>query len=370
MPEIPTFPPKPSRLPIILGIIFLGVLSGAAGTLLLFWLYPALRQAQIPPGSQAVIIQQPGQVVVEEGSHLSDVRGRVEPLVAQVFHAADALTVGTTPLYPTTKRLGYAVILTSDGWFGTVASLGVKPKDVLVLSGKPYTVSQVIADPASPYVIGKLTAGSFSVTSFLKDQNFDPGMTILAITSDSRASRLSLWSKPEPVDQKTNTRSSDVMAEGVHLVESTVFPVGTPFFDLRGALVGLATTSRGVSSIIPSSALETLLNHVLASRTPERPTLGVRYALLLNPNGRGESNAVIYSDNAQLALDPKGPAAKVKLKIGDKILSIGGVAINQDSASVFTILQQFKPGQTVMVEYEREGQKNKVEVTLGEVKNP
>lgn len=370
MPEIPTFPPRPSRLPLFLGIILLGAVSGVVGTLLLFWLYPELRQAQIPPGSQAVIIQQPGKVVVEEGTHLSDVRARVQPLVAEVFHSTDAVTVGGTAVYPASKRLGYAVILTSDGWFGTVASLGVKPKDILVLSGKAYTVSQVTPDPASSYVIGKLTEGSFSVTSFLRDQHFDPGMTVFAITAGGRANRFSLWSKPEPLDTKTITRSSDILAEGVRLVENVAFPAGTPIFDLGGSLMGLIDTSRGTPAILPSSTLESLLNHVLATKTTGRPALGLRYAMVVNPNGRGELNAIIYAENPASAVDPKGAAAKAKLKLGDKIISINGTTVNQESASVFSILQDAKPGQNIKIDYEREGQRSTASVDLGEIKNP
>ena len=155
MSDIPTFPPRTSRTASVLGVILLSMVSGAVGTLLLFWLYPQIRQAQIPPGSSAVIIQQPGQVVVEEGTQTVDIRDRVRPLIAEAYHPAQGITIGTSALYPSNRRLGYAVILTRDGWFGSVAVLKLAPKDVLVFSGQPYEIQQIVSDPASQFVVGK-----------------------------------------------------------------------------------------------------------------------------------------------------------------------------------------------------------------------
>lgn len=368
MAEIPTFPPRPSRIPRLVSTILIGALSGVAGTILLFWLYPDLRQAKIPPGSQAVIVQQPGTVVVEEGTHLADVRQRAEALVGEVFRSTDVLTINGEKVYPSTKRLGYAVILTSDGLFGTIASVGIQDKDVVVIDGKAYTIARLVRDTASPYVIGKLNdASAFPVTSFTRDSDLRPGMTVLAITSDERASRLSLWSRPEPLDSKTIARSSDVMNEGVSIVERVTLPPGTPIFDLSGSLVGLVD-NRPTPAIYLSSTLESLLNHVLAGRGASRPQLGLHYLRVPAPNDPNRSSVVIFDEKPELAVTAKGPAEKAQLKAGDKIQVIGTTNLETTSSSIFAILQEYKPGDSVPVEYQRGSQTLKATIVLGEVK--
>lgn len=349
-------------------VIIAGLVSGAAGTALLFWFFPGFRQAQIPPGSQAIIVQQPGRVVVEEGTRIQDIRDNASVFIGGIFHSKDAVAVdSTTTIFPEGKRIGYGVLLTNDGWFGTTSASGMKVGDSIVIGGKPYAIDKVIGDPASDFLLGKVTsATSFPVATFLPDANVSQGMTIVAVGADGNVYRTTLWGKPEPTNPAVVSVSSDSVDTAYRLVDVAGFPPGTPFFDLSGSLLGLTDKNQaGQLSVIPAAPLNSLLNSVLTSGKATRSSLGIRYVPITSANDTSRWSALVYSEDATTAVKASGSAGKAHLKAGDVITQIGNTPLSTSYPSLFSALQQYAPGTAISVQYLRGGQSTTTTIVVG-----
>src|SRR3989344_4963534 len=133
MGEIPTFPLRPSRLPKVLLFGFIGVLSGALGTFIVYWFFPQLRQAVIPPGSQSIIIQEPGKIIVEESSKLGDIAVRTIASIVNIYPANSAIKVGGRQYFSEKKLAGSGVIVTNNGWLVTAKGVHLAKKDFVIV---------------------------------------------------------------------------------------------------------------------------------------------------------------------------------------------------------------------------------------------
>lgn len=374
MPEIPTFPPQPRRsLPVIV-IVAIGIVSGAAGALLLFWIFPELRQANIPPGTQSVIVQGPGKVVIEESTRLNELRLENKRLVAGIYRSSAGLKIGGETIYPTGQLLGTAVLLTADGWFATTTAVLAKTGDILLIEGRPYRIEKLITDTASPFVMGRI-AGAERLTSltFSNPEDRYVGMTLWTLSANDEITKTALLSDktllvPARSDEAPAIVSSDKLTLALSLVANQNLPAAVPVFDLGGRLIGLTFSfSDGREIVLPSEALNGFMINILKFGTPRRPFLGVSY--IFNEYSLAENNepaVIIYGSDANKGVAPKSPAAKAGLKIGDRLLSVNGQLLNAAS-SLFDLIQQYNSGDAVTLEYRRQSEKREATVVLGEL---
>src|SRR3989338_8355578 len=104
MADIPTFTsPTPRRPLSTVLLVVISLVAGMLGAVLLLWFVPAIRTTRIPPGTQSVIVEQPGQVVVEESARIRDLRDQNLRLVGSIAKASGTLTVGGATMYPTSS---------------------------------------------------------------------------------------------------------------------------------------------------------------------------------------------------------------------------------------------------------------------------
>jgi S1-C subfamily serine protease len=359
--DLPTFPATPSRIPQILSFAAAGVLCGALGTLLVFLFFPQLRQTYIPAGSQTIIVQQPGKVVVEEGSKLGEAAAKAQPMVAEIYHPAGVVKSAGGPIYLSKNRAGLGVLLTSDGWLGTIKAANVQKGDTIFISGEDYTIEAVVADKNSPFVLAKISGRTFPVVALGDVQANSTGQTLVAVGASGQAFRTSLWNKFEAATGASV--SSDTLEEGFRVYPAAELEPGTPYFNLGGELLGLQSSTTG-KDIVPTYALRSLLTNYLATKETRRPSLGIRYTSQIDAT-RDRNVAVIYSDSSAPAIAPKGPAASAKLRSGDIIISFNGQDLDLESRSIFSRLSDFKIGDNIDIGYLREGKVETVGITLG-----
>jgi putative serine protease PepD len=151
---------------------------------------------------------------------------------------------------------------------------------------------------------------------------------------------------------------------------------GGPLLDATGAVIGINSAiqsntsgsgragSIGLGFAIPINQAKWVASTLIETKTPVYAILGV----LRNDDYKGDgaqiqSNAV----QGQPAVTPNGPADKAGLKPGDVITKLGGSPIENGPALVSKIWTH-KPGDTVDVEYTRDGKTATTKVTLGERK--
>jgi putative serine protease PepD len=134
---------------------------------------------------------------------------------------------------------------------------------------------------------------------------------------------------------------------------------GGPLVDMRGRVVGvnsqIATAGAGgnvgVGFAVPSNTVREVVPRLARGQKIERAYLGLTTAA--GPSGV-EVQAVV----------PGGPAAGRGLEAGDRILSVDGQAVTEPG-DVSDAIDGREPGDSVTVEIERDGRRERIEVELG-----
>ncbi len=134
---------------------------------------------------------------------------------------------------------------------------------------------------------------------------------------------------------------------------------GGPLVDTRGRVVGVnsqiatagASGNVGVGFAVPANTVREVVPRLERGETIERPYLGVTTAA-------GASGVEVQG------VAPGGPAADSGLRTGDRVVGIDGQAVSEPG-DVTDALDGHEPGDTVTVEVERDGRRERIDVELG-----
>jgi putative serine protease PepD len=132
---------------------------------------------------------------------------------------------------------------------------------------------------------------------------------------------------------------------------------GGPLLDTEGNVVGMNSQIRsdsggneGVGFAIPSNTIQSVVTQLISSGKAEHAYLGVS----LDPTGATAEIAGVRSGT---------PAAKAGLKKGDVVTALAGTPVST-SDELASAISAHKPGDSVSVTYERDGQSHTVTLTL------
>lgn len=140
---------------------------------------------------------------------------------------------------------------------------------------------------------------------------------------------------------------------------------GGPLVNLSGEVIGINTAIAtagpesgflGVGFAVPSNRALDVAQQLIAGEDVSHAYMGV--GVQTHPEG----GAVLAQ------VEPDSPAAEAGLREGDVVTRIGQRAIN-DSADLVSAVQAARPGDTLEVEFRREGRDQTTSVTLGEHAN-
>ena len=145
--------------------------------------------------------------------------------------------------------------------------------------------------------------------------------------------------------------------------------------NLSGEVVGINTAidaqGQSVGFAIPINSVRSQIQIVAAGGTISRPQLGVRYvpvtADLATANKLSAKTGALVvhgSGIGDVAVTAGGPADLAGIKEGDIIVSINGEKIIETN-DLGTVIQKYKPGDSVAVVLNRQGQVKTVSVRLG-----
>jgi putative serine protease PepD len=133
-----------------------------------------------------------------------------------------------------------------------------------------------------------------------------------------------------------------------------------------GGLGGGQPGSVGLGFAIPVNQAKRVAQQLIKTGEPVYPVIGVRVTMG-NGNGMpssGDGAVIAQRVNQGQPVTPGGPADKAGLKAGDKIVAFDGTKIDSGPTLIATIWAH-KPGDTVPITYERNGEKHTTQITLG-----
>jgi len=141
---------------------------------------------------------------------------------------------------------------------------------------------------------------------------------------------------------------------------------GGPLVNVQGETIGINTAKislvgvEGIGLSIPSNTVQRVIKDIIEQGRVRRPHLGVIIEDWLEYGEEQPERGVLIRDIA-----PDSAVDRAGLQTGDIIVAINGEDIYY-LALLFDVLFSYYPGDTVTVEYYREGERLEAAVTLGE----
>ena len=326
---------------------------------------PATAQDQPTPAAQ----QQPAQVAVAPNDAISVVQ-QVGNSVVTVIN--QQMFQGFDTVQPVGSGTGF--IVDQQGHIVTNWHVVQGGDDFLVIlsNGERRTATLVGSDRLSDLAVVKIDGELPAVASFGDSDALQVGESILAIGS--------------PLGTFTNTVTEGIVsALGRDLPGSTYNNLiqhdaainpgnsGGPLFNMQGQVVGVNTLGvseengqaiQGLFFALPGNQVNLIVTRLIADGQVVYPFFGITYKTI---NWQLSAQADLSVDNGVYisAISAGGPAEAAGLQPGDIVVSIDGVAIDEQNAFA-EVLFTHQPGDSVAVEAMRGNEPFSTTLTLTE----
>lgn len=326
-------------------------------------------------------------VVEQEGDLIADVANRVSPSVVSITTEGTSST-GFFGQTQQSEGAGTGIIISSDGYVLTnkhVIPDGTSKVEVVTSGGTTYSNVDVVGrDPSNDVAFLKINGAKNLQAATLGDSDkIRVGEKVVAIGNalgqfQNSVTQGIISGKGRPLQASDQSGSQDSESlTNLFQTDAAINPgnSGGPLVNMNGEVVGINTAvaqdAQGIGFAIPINDAKGVVGSVLREGKIIRPFLGVQY-IMLNASVAKQTNASL--DHGALVYagqqDPVvagSPADKAGLKSGDVITKVNGQAINE-SYSLSTALNNFKPGDKVTLTIHRDGHDSNVKVTLDQYK--
>ncbi len=376
----------------LLGIV-IGVAGGGAAGGLAGYLIARQTVAQLSATVSAVSAQPVGtNVTVPTTAPAQTLPETVvvslsDAMVAAVKRVAPAV-VTVTVEGSSGRGSGSGVIISDQGYIITnnhVVENG-RRYYILFADGSRREAQLVGSDSLNDIAVLKVDSEVPGVAVIGDSAALQPGETVLAIGS--------------PLGNFRNTVTAGVVSalnrsvpgsgmEGLIQTDAAINSgnSGGPLINLKGEVVGINTMVvrnefgfgasapvEGLGFAVPSSIFSNVADQIIRTGQVRYPFLGITYLMIdgevaAQYNLPVQNGAFISSGiNGQSAVLPNTAAAKAGLREGDIITAVNDQRLDANT-SLRQVLLQYRPGDTVELTILRNGQEQKVTVTLGERPN-
>ncbi len=284
------------------------------------------------------------------------------PSVATIFLKSAKGSFG----YSREAIAGTGVVFTADGWI-TTSNVPKLPMDQLAIGVKQhvYDVTRIVIDPVTNITFLKIQATDLPVVGFGKAFDLTMGQQIFTVTNTGALIDASVRSQEWP---QGVLMMSDVPLRRLS-VSSDSSEAGNLAFDLSGAFVGFILKQDVGKQLLPLEDILPALTALLEKKEITHPSLGVQYIDIAHAIGLPEKFMRGHTTGAYLTGKPavkKGSAAAIAgLNEGDIILAMNGQSIDE-THSLDERLLAFRPGDSVLISIDRLGEKQNMNVVLGE----
>lgn len=273
--------------------------------------------------------------------------------------------------------LGSGVIISEDGYIVTNNHViaDAERLEVTLNDNRNFAATVVGSDPNTDLALIKIDSPQLHVIPMGNSEDLRVGEWVLAVgnpfgfTSSVTSGIVS--AKARNISSTTGMPSSG----GIESYIQTDAAVnqgnsGGALVNLKGELVGINTaiysstgTYAGCSFAIPTSIVEKVVGDIKAYGTVQRAYLGIRFVelspeLIAEKKLTGPTSGIYVAD-----IEERSAAMAAGLTEGDIITSINGKP-TRSTAELQEVITHFSPGDTVNIEYYRDGRAYSVETTL------
>ncbi len=322
---------------------------------------PAATTVSLPPPSQ--LGQLPSIVEVVERVTPAVVAVYTEQVQSQFFFQGVVQGAGT------------GAIIRSDGYIVTNNHVieGARQITVGLADGRTLPARLVGRDPEGDLAVIKVEAQGLPTLAFGASDALRRGDWVIAVGNAAGLQGglsvtlgiVSAVGRTILTDAARQVYLFDVIQTDAAINEGNS---GGPLVNLRGELVGINTAiqgnAQGIGFAIPSAVVEPTVAALISKGSVTRAYLGV------------ETQALTPAIASQLGVNVQvgiwvrqvlagTSAGRAGLKQGDILVKVGGLLVRSD-AEFRRALWRFNPGDTVVIEFLRDGKLRTVNVTLGE----
>jgi serine protease Do len=254
---------------------------------------------------------------------------------------------------------------------------------VLLSDGKSYPAKILSKDPFNDLAVIKVEAKGLKPVELGDSNALNIGQWVIAIGNAlgefQNSVTVGVVSAKERRISATGNRGTESL-DGLIQTDAAINPgnSGGPLINLAGQVIGINTAiaggAEGIGFAINIDSVKTALDSVQRTGKIVRPWLGVRYLSINKEIARSaqlpaEKGALVYrgANPTDLPIVPGSPADKAGVQENDIITKINGQEINENT-SLVSLLQKYKPGDTLVLNILRKGQDLKINVLLEEQK--
>ena len=344
--------------------VIISLFVGISGTLLVIYYIPSNDDGQ-------KVVQ---EVTITESDTIAPAVNKVYDSVVTVLNYGNQLqATGTGFVYKTDDKYGY--ILTNNHVISGSKKIEVTNTENVTVEAK-LLGSDEYADLAvlrvdKSFVLQVATLGD-STTSEIGDTVFAVG-TPVDVKYAGSVTKGIISGKNRMVNVTLDDGGAFMME--VIQTNTAINPgnSGGPLVNINGKVIGINTLKlvedeiEGMGFAIPIEMATSVLDRLENGEEIERPLLGV--SMVDANNDYALFSYKIYLDKdyekgvVVVDVEKDSPAGEAGLKKDDVILKINDVEI-EDSTHLKYILYKYSVGDTIKLEYERDGKTNIVEVKL------
>lgn len=276
------------------------------------------------------------------------------------------------------SSLGSGIILSSDGYILTNYHV-IEGADQLKVNanGSEYTAKVVGTDESSDLAVLKIDANDLTAIEIGSSSDLTVGEWVMAVGSPfglEQSVSTGIVSATSRTTSALNDSSSGSSAVYTNMIQTdaAINPgnSGGALVDKDGKLIGVNTliasssgSSSGVGFAIPVDYAMNIAQQITDGKTPSHAQLGIS-GTTVNSQLAKRYNLPVDSGAYVTSVSVGSSAANAGIQEGDIITKLGDTTISSSSDLVLAV-RSHNVGDNVSITYNRGGQENTVNVTLG-----
>jgi serine protease Do len=346
----------------------LGLAAGLAGALVFESYFTALSDysaeplqiGRLPAASNALLPQ-------------GDIAARLANLNAPVYPHLASSTELAQRARGISEAVGFATVLTSDGWLVTTPAVAGGAVDIAI-GGRLLEPKMRIVDPRTGLLFLKVDATALPVSGFEETDELVVGTPLYAADEDGLfvASAFAGTTPQNRKAQLPNLQNADLFTRAFRLDGAwSARAAGGAVVSADGDLAGFLVSDKNVSDIfVPMHVIRPVLGQIFRGQTPVRAQLGVQVLNLHDTafaeGGFGGVKGVRITGSRAYgvpAVRTGSAAAKAGLQEGDILLRIDGIDLS-GGRDVGEVIAELEPGAKIQLVVVKDGTEKTVDMTL------